>query len=154
VAGRGLLGREVRADPRPRPGKPVLVHLREQRRRLPEQPREIAGQLRDEVPDEQPQPAEDEDIKDDDRRPARERPPADAYSGRARHQRRQDVRDPDREQEPEDDLAKDVDDEDAEQREAPELRELPQPREGARRRRRRHRTLIPTRPTTVATTAP
>ena len=75
--------------------------------------------------------------------PARERPRAPMRSWLdPRDQRRQDVRDQDREQEREGDLAEDVDDEDAEEREAPELRELPHPREGARRRRRRHRTLI------------
>ena len=56
---------------------------------------------------------------------------ADAQRPARVDQRRQDVRHQDREQEREGDLAEDVDDEDAEQREAPELRELPQPREGA-----------------------
>ena len=60
------------------------VHLGEQLRRLAKQAREVARQLRDEVADEQAQAGEDVDVEDDDRRRARERPPADAQPAEPR----------------------------------------------------------------------
>src|SRR4029079_18416841 len=108
-----------------------LVDLGEERRRLAEHAGEILGQLGDEVREEPPQAAEDEDVEDEDRGGPWKRARAHANAAGARDQRRQDVRHQDREQKWEDGLPENVDDEDTEQREAPQLRELSKPREGA-----------------------
>ena len=120
---RGLRS-EVLVDPGTGARQPLAVDLREQLRRLAKQPGEVARELRDEVPDEDAQDRDDVDVQDDDRGRARERFSAHAQPPKALDDGRQDVRDQDCENERERDLSKEVDDEDAKEREPPELREL------------------------------
>ena len=136
-SGGGLRARRPKllVDPGPDARQVLLFSFWNSCGRLAEHPGEVARELGDEVADEQPQDRHDVDVDQDDRQPARERPPHHPQPRHAVHQRCQQIGHQDGEDEGERDVPEDVDDEDAEEREAPQLREAPEATPNTRRPR-------------------